>query len=124
MDRNVLNDIVNILCANIEKVHGVIITNGGVITNAYGMNKYEYLDRIVFSNEYMNNIILEYKDIKSIIEKGKADNSIQSCFISECGIEIIFHNNDLADKFTKSLNIPCISYVKAANKVLVYYIFD
>ena len=49
MDRNVLNDIVNILCANIEKVHGVIITNGGVITNAYGMNKYEYLDRIVFS---------------------------------------------------------------------------
>ena len=57
MDRNVLNDIVNILCANIEKVHGVIITN------AYGMNKYEYLDRIVFSNEYMN---IEYKDIKSI----------------------------------------------------------
>lgn len=41
--------------------------------------------------------------MKAIIEKGKADNSIQSCFISECGIEIIFHNNDLADKFTKSL---------------------
>ena len=61
MDRNVLNDIVNILCANIEKVHGVIITN------AYGMNKYEYLDRIVFSNEYM---ILEYKDIKSITVVG------------------------------------------------------
>ena len=38
MDRNVLNDIVNILCANIEKVHGVIITNNGVITNAYGMS--------------------------------------------------------------------------------------
>lgn len=36
--------------------------NSGVITNAYGMNKYEYLDRIVFSNEYMN---IEYKDIKS-----------------------------------------------------------
>ena len=33
MDRNVLNDIVNILCANIEKVHGVIITNSGVIGN-------------------------------------------------------------------------------------------
>lgn len=64
MDRNVLNDIVNILCANIEKVHGVIITNG---TNAYGMNKYEYLDRIVFSNEYMN---IEYKDIKSITVVG------------------------------------------------------
>ena len=66
MDRNVLNDVINILCANIEKVHGVIITNSGVITSAYGMNKYEYLDRIVFNNEYMNNIILEYKDIKSI----------------------------------------------------------
>lgn len=56
--------------------------------------------------------------MKAIIEKGKA---VQSCFISECGIEIIFHNNDLADKFTKSLNIPCI---QAANKVLIYYIFD
>ena len=66
MDRNVLNDVINILCANIEKVHGVIITNSGVITNAYGMNKYKYSDRIVFSNEYMNNIVLEYKDIKSI----------------------------------------------------------
>ena len=66
MDRNVLNDVIKILCANIEKVHGVIITNSGVVTNAYGMNKYEYSDRIVFSNEYMNNIILEYKDIKSI----------------------------------------------------------
>ena len=51
MDRNVLND-------------------GVIITNAYGMNKYEYLDRIVFSNEYMNNIILEYKDIKSITVVG------------------------------------------------------
>lgn len=73
-------------------------------TNAYGMNKYEYLDRIVFSNEYMN---IEYKDIKSITIIGnnikyESDNSIQSCFISECGIEIIFHNNDLADKFAKS----------------------
>ena len=66
MDRNVLNAVINILCTNIEKVHGVIITNNGVTTNAYGMNKYKYLDRIVFSNEYMNNIILEYKDIKSI----------------------------------------------------------
>ena len=66
MDRNVLNEVINILCTNIEKVHGVIITNSGVITNAYGMNKYKYSARIVFSNEYMNNIVLEYKDIKSI----------------------------------------------------------
>lgn len=70
MDRNVLNDVINILCANIEKVHGVIVTNNDVITNAYEMNKYEYSDRIVFSNEYMNNIILEYKDIKSITVVG------------------------------------------------------
>ena len=70
MDRNILNDIVNILCANVEKVHGVITTNSGVITNAYGMNKYECLDRIVFSSEYVNNIILEYKDIKSITVVG------------------------------------------------------
>lgn len=53
-----------------------------MVANAYGMNKYEYLDRIVFSN--MN---IEYKDIKSllvmnnnnmkaIIEKGKADSKL------------------------------------------------
>lgn len=55
MDRNVLNDVVNILCANIEKVHGVITTNGGIITNAYD------LDRIVFSNEYMIILFLNIK---------------------------------------------------------------
>ena len=54
--------------------------------------------------------------MKAIIEKGKADNSIQSCFISECEIEIIFHNNDLADKFAKSLHI---SYVKNENKITI-----
>ena len=62
--------------------------------------------------------------MKAIIENGKVNYGIQSCSMSEDGIEIIFHNNDLADKFTKLLNIPCISYVRAANKVLVYYIFD
>lgn len=69
MDRNVLNNVINILCAN-KGVHGVIITNSGVITNAYGIHKYKYSDRIVFSNECMNNIILEYKDIKSITVVG------------------------------------------------------
>lgn len=62
--------------------------------------------------------------MKVIIANGKVNSGIQSCSISEDGIEIIFHNNDLADKFAKSLNMTCISYVKAANKVLVYYIFD
>lgn len=61
--------------------------------------------------------------MKIIIENGKVNGEIQSCSISEDGIEIIFHNNDLADKFAKSLNIPCVSYVKNANKVLVYYIY-
>ena len=54
--------------------------------------------------------------MKAIIEKGKADNSIQSCFISECGIEIIFHN---ADKFAKSLDPFHISYVKNGNKITI-----
>ena len=62
--------------------------------------------------------------MKKIVENGKVNNGIQSCSISENGIEIIFHNNDLANKFASSLKIPCISYVKEANKVLVYYIFD
>ena len=57
--------------------------------------------------------------MKAIIEKGKADNNIQSCFISECGIEIIFHNNDLADKFAKSLDPFYISYVKNGNKITI-----
>ena len=60
--------------------------------------------------------------MKAIIEKGKADNSIQSCFISECGIEIIFHNNDLADKFALSLNTSSIPYVKNGNKITISYI--
>lgn len=54
--------------------------------------------------------------MKAIIEKGKADNSIQSCF---SGIEIIFHNNDLADKFAKSLDPFHISYVKNENKITI-----
>lgn len=57
--------------------------------------------------------------MKAIIEKGKADNNIQSCFISECRIEIIFHNNDLADKFAKSLDPFHISYVKNGNKITI-----
>lgn len=57
--------------------------------------------------------------MKAIIEKGKADNNIQNCFISECGIEIIFHNNDLADKFAKSLDPFHISYVKNGNKITI-----
>lgn len=49
--------------------------------------------------------------MKAIIENGKVNSGIQSCFIAEYGVGIIFHNIDLADKFALSLNmygIPCI----------------
>ena len=60
--------------------------------------------------------------MEKIIENGKANSEIQSCLITGVGIEITFHNNDLADKFIKSLNTPSVSCVRGANKVLVYYI--
>ena len=60
--------------------------------------------------------------MKAIITNGVANKDIQSCFISECGVEITFHNNDLADKFALSLNMFGISCVKNGNKVTVTYI--
>lgn len=41
--------------------------------------------------------------MKAIIENGKVNYGIQGCFIGECGIGIVFHNSDLADKFALSL---------------------
>ena len=49
--------------------------------------------------------------MKAIIKNGVANKDIQSCLISECGVEITFHNNDLADKFALSLNLLCEHYV-------------
>lgn len=60
--------------------------------------------------------------MKAIIKNGVVNKDIQSCFISECGVEITFHNNDLADKFALSLNLSGIPYVKDRNKVTVSYI--
>lgn len=60
--------------------------------------------------------------MKKIIENGKVNGGIQSCSISQCGTEIVFHNNDLADKFALVLNLSGISCVKDENKVLVSYI--
>lgn len=40
--------------------------------------------------------------MKAIIKNGVANKDIQSCLISECGVEITFHNNDLADKIVGS----------------------
>lgn len=54
--------------------------------------------------------------MKAIIKNGVANKDIQSCFISEFGTEITFHNNDLADKFVKSLTLP---YIKDNNKVTI-----
>lgn len=60
--------------------------------------------------------------MKTIIESGKANGGIQNCSISQCGVKIVFHNNDLADKFTLALNSFGIPYVKDGNKVTVSYI--
>ena len=60
--------------------------------------------------------------MKTIVENGKVNNGIQSCFISQYGIKIVFHNNDLADKFASALNAFGISYVKDANVVTTSYI--
>lgn len=57
--------------------------------------------------------------MKAIIENGKVNGGIQSCVISGCGVEIIFHNNDLADKFASSLIPFGISYIKSENKITV-----
>lgn len=60
--------------------------------------------------------------MKAIIKNGIANKDIQSCFLSEFGVEITFHNNDLADKFALSLNMSGISCTKDENKVILSYI--
>ena len=60
--------------------------------------------------------------MKAIIENGKANGGIQSCFIAENGIKIVFHNCDLANKFASSLNLSGISYEKDTNIITVSYI--
>lgn len=57
--------------------------------------------------------------MKAIIKNGVINNGIQSCFVSGCGIEIIFHNNDLTDKFASSLVPFGILYIKCENKVTI-----
>lgn len=60
--------------------------------------------------------------MKAIIKNGVANKDIQSCLISECGVEITFHNNDLADKFALSLNLYGIPCVNNGNKITISYI--
>lgn len=50
--------------------------------------------------------------MKAIIENGAANKDIQNCFVTKYGVKIVFHNNDLADKFALALNSFGISYVK------------
>lgn len=57
--------------------------------------------------------------MKAIIKNGVVNKDIQSCFISEFGTEITFHNNDLADKFALSLNLSGIPCIKDGNKVTI-----
>lgn len=40
--------------------------------------------------------------MKAIIKNGKINNGIQSCFISEYGVGIVFHNIDLIDCTSES----------------------
>ena len=61
-------------------------------------------------------------NMKAIIVNGIPDSRIHSCFISESGIKIVFHNNDFADKFALSLNLSGISCEKNANIVIISYI--
>ena len=60
--------------------------------------------------------------MKAIIKNGIANKDIQSCFLSEFGIEITFQNNYLADKFALSLNLSGVPCVKDGNKVSISYI--
>lgn len=60
--------------------------------------------------------------MKKIIENGKINSGIQNCSISQYGIEMVFHNNELADKFALALNSFGIPYVKDENKVTISYI--
>lgn len=56
--------------------------------------------------------------MKKIIVNGIANNDILSCLLTDCGVELTFHNNDLADKFVKSLTLR---YIKCNNKVTICY---
>lgn len=60
--------------------------------------------------------------MKAIIENGKVNDGIQSCFISEYGTGIVFHNSDLADKFASSLDAYGIPYTKNVNRIIISYI--
>lgn len=60
--------------------------------------------------------------MKKIIENGKMNSGIQNCSISQYGIEIVFHNNDLADKFALSLIPFGISCTKNENRITISYI--
>lgn len=60
--------------------------------------------------------------MKAIIINGAANKDIQNCFVTEHSVEIIFHNNDLADKFALSLNMSGISCTQNENKLTISYI--
>lgn len=61
--------------------------------------------------------------MKAIITNGMANKNITDCLVTEFGVEIMFDNNDLADKFALSLNLSSIPCVKDGNKVTISYIY-
>lgn len=60
--------------------------------------------------------------MKAIIENGKINGGILSCFIMHNGIEIVFQNNDLTSKFALSLIPFGISCTKNENRITISYI--
>ena len=61
--------------------------------------------------------------MKAIITNGMANKDIIDCLITEFGVEIIFDDDDLADKFALSLNLSGIPCVNNGNKVTISYIY-
>ena len=58
--------------------------------------------------------------MKAIITNGMANKDITDCLITEFGVKIMFDDDDLADKFTLSLNLSGISCTRDENKVTVF----
>lgn len=54
--------------------------------------------------------------MKEIIVNSMANSDIQFCLVTDCGVEITFDSDDLADKFVESLGL---SYIKDKNKVTI-----
>lgn len=100
MDRNVLNDIVNILCANIERVHGVIITN------AYGMFRTKDINLMTINEVYIGGI--QGLNTRTIAHsKEEPYDSTQTCYdIVLCAYKRLLKSNIIALADNAKLLVP------------------